>query len=326
MGMLESVKILLEENSAIFLVLFVISLAANIFEITGFFGERSKRKLEQERREKDEERLRVYEYLFETAQQSISTEEELGRLREEVARRKDVIPKLEARIDLLHLAAKKEIASQNMSRTVADLRAGLSELEKLREMHGEFDDLPDLPQGERQSIEREIASTTLRPYELPKSVTYRALILVLVVFLLPTPVDLILIVILLRIFMTTFFEVAALSREPELSYWVFEHQRAIGFLSCYGAWFVMLSTTEHLMGQPLDILMDAVSSALRESVFGRNWLGDLLARRTYLLEHLLVLFASFLFSRVHWKRIRDAVLSITPPEDWRRPIATEDAG
>ncbi len=311
MEILESIQRLLEGNSAVFLALFIISLLANLFEISGFFRERRKRTEEHEQRAKDEERLRVYEFLFEAAQESITTEEELDELRKEVARRRDVIPQLEQRIELLRLAAKKEIVTQNMSRTVADLRTGYAELGKLRELHDELGDLPDLPTSERSSIEEEIASSTLKPYELPKAVTYRALILVLVVFLLPSPADQVLVVILLQMFMVTFFEVAALSHEASLVMWVFRHQRAIGFLSCFGAWFFLLSSVERFLGMPLRLTLDAISDVYRSTSHAESfWLLEFLYRRPYYLTHILMILVALLFGRIHWLRIRDAVLEI----------------
>lgn len=315
MTSLQALRTLLEQNSLLFFILFVLSLAANLFEIAGFFRERRQRKEEQVQRAKDEERLRVYEFLFETAQRSITTETELNQLRDEIVRRKDLIPKLHQRVRLLQLAAKREIAAQNMARTIADLRSGYEELEALKALHAELGELPDLPQSERSKIEREIGNNTYKLYELPKALTYRALLLVLVVLLLPAPADQVLVLVLLELFLRTFFEVAAQSREAALIRWVAANKTTIGFLSCFGAWYFMVREVETFLGRPLDLSVGAFCELVQRSSEGLGYphfsFSQFLLSRSYFVSEVIMLFISCVLSLVHWRRIRSEVLGVS---------------
>lgn len=303
---LEEIKSFLEQNSVLFIILFGLSVVANLFEIAGFIRERRGKKVEEKRRKEEEKRLKVYEFLFETAEKSLSTEEELNELKLEVSKRKNLIPTLEKRIHILSLAAKKEITKQNIDRVIGELRSSQEQLNKLLQLRAELGDLPDLPKSEMALIQDSISQSTHLPFELPKSIAFRSLLLVLILLLLPSPADQILVVVLLSMFLGTFFEVTAFSDEPKMKNWVFKHYRSIGFISCFGAWYFMIRSIDTLLGRPTSILFDFVSDFLRNSdiLIDSSPIIEFFIRRSYTFSEFAIIFLAMVLARIHWTKIR----------------------
>lgn len=309
MELLENLRQFLEQNSLVVLAFLILSLVANCFEIAGYFREKRLRTEDDARRQEEERRLGAYEFIFEAAEKNIKTEDELARLQEEIVRRESAIPPLENRVRLLRLAATKEIVSQNMQRAVDDVRASYDRLCRMRDIHANLGDLPDLPEQEKKTIRAEVEKHTRDPYQLPAAVMYRCLILVLGVLLLPSPADSLLVVVVLGLFLRTFFEVAVLSGEAPFRSWIAGHWQTIGWLSCFGAWFALLQGAEMYLGRPLDLLVDGWIESWRESLpySERSWALKLLLRRSYILADLAIIATSAAIGTRHWWTMRDAI-------------------
>lgn len=197
--MLDYLKNAIEQNSAWFLAFFALSVLANVLQVRSYFHERRRSREDQQRREADQKRLSTYEFLFSRADKQVMTEAELAQLEEQITKRSSTIPELEKRIELLRLAAKREVVAQGIDRSLTVIRDAYEELTKLRHDHAALGVLPDLPLATRKKIEAEVRASAARPFELPKSLTFRCLVLVLFIMLLPWPVDTVVTVVFLHV-------------------------------------------------------------------------------------------------------------------------------
>ncbi len=295
----------------LFFILFVLSLLANSFEIFGFFRERRKYKEEQKQRKQDEERLKVYEYLFDTAEKSISSKNELETLKEEIGKKENVLPELERRIELLRLAAKKEIVEQNISRTINDLRNSRDELNKLLQLQNELGELPDLPAAEKENIKNILSNNVRKPFELPKEITYKAILLVLIVLLLPSPADELIVVVLLGLFLTTFFQIASYSEEDKVRNWILKNYKIIGFLSSFGVWFYLLREIQYTFGRPLELIIEMnTRPILKNRGTNSNFFLEYFLGRSYLISEIIILIIALIIAQIQWSNIKASIIGI----------------
>lgn len=315
---MDELRAFLEKNTTAFLIAFAISAVANLLQIYGFWSERRQRREEELRQKQEEERLKVYEFLFEAAQKNIKTGQELTALQEEIATRANTIPELEKRIELLRLAARREITEQNIERTITELRAGMERYAKLQQENETLGPLPALPETERKRIAFEIEAGTRTPYQLPISLTHRVVLLVVIVTLLPSPANTVMIAVLFGAFMSTVFEVAAHSSDKHLNTWVAKNWRALGFVSAFGIWFSLLNAAEMYLGRPLDLLSSALRVTLLDYSAGRPArLLEFLLNNSYIWQNVLFVILSLLIARVHWRKVSPDIEKILTTDSAR---------
>lgn len=316
---MDELRAFLEKNTTAFLIAFAISAVANLLQIYGFWSERKQRRQEELRQKQEEDRLKVYEFLFEAAQKNIKTEQELTTLQEEIASRANTIPELEKRIELLRLAAKREIAEQNIERTIAELRAGMERYAKLHQESQTLGPLPALPESERKRIALEIEAGTRTPYQLPISLTYKVVLLVIIVILLPSPADTVMIAVLFGAFMSAFFEVAAHSPDERLNALVTTHWRSLGFVSAFGIWFSLLNSAELYLGRPVDLLSSALRASFLDYDMGRPArLIEFVFNNSYIWQNVLFVVLSLVIARIHWRRVSPDIEKILNVDGQRR--------
>jgi hypothetical protein len=308
--MLESLKEIVEKNPLIFLTLSSVGLIASILEIVGFLGERRKRRIEKVEREKQERLLSTYEYIFSRADKSIRNERELKELEDEIGERTNLIPELEQRIHSLKLAAKREVIAQAMDRLTSDLLHTHEELAKLRVEHSALGDLPKIPDAKRADIENEVRQASVRPYEFPKSLTFRCLLLVLLLMLLPWPAEAFLVAALLHVFLRAFFEATSYSSDPEIYSWVTKHAYKLGALSAIGTWFLVFSGVGTLTGHISSAIENTIYSELFRGRFPRDAsvLYIVVRENFILLVNLIWVLLTALIGMIHWRIIAPRVL------------------
>lgn len=264
--MFDHIKSLIEGNAASFLIFFTLSVVANVFQILSFLGER-RRSREQAKQRQDEHRLlTTYEFLFSRAEKQVMSEAELKSLDAEIDKKSSSIPELERRIDLLRVAAKREVVAQNIDRNITVIRDAYEELRTLRADYVNLGPLPDLPPSTLAQIEAEVKVTANRPFVFPKSLAFRCSILVLFVMLLPWPADTVLTVVFLHVFLSSFFEAAQLSRETEITQWISRQQNKIGIISAIGAWYMLMGAAKTFLPLPFHFF-DSFVMTIPISVF-----------------------------------------------------------
>jgi hypothetical protein len=306
---LAHLKTLVEQNAVWFLLFFGLSVLANLLEILSYLREGQRWREETRQREADRKRLATYEYLFDRADKQVMTQAELKAVDDEISKRSSAIPELERRIEQLRQAAKREVITQNIERTLTVIQDAYEELQTLRTDHMKLGALPNLPDATRKQIEEEVKVNAMRPYEFPKSLAFRCLLLVFFIVLLPWPVDTVLTLVFLHVFLSAFFDVANLSRQAEIREWIMRHRNKIGLLSAVGSWYLLIQAFDSLLGSPF---RSGTELALRILLDRVSWLSEFVFFGSRVISTSLTFLIALYAGWVHWRTIRRRVLDRVP--------------
>ncbi len=254
MEILELIIEILNNNPFAFMAIFVISLLANIIQIYTFIADRRRLKDEIAEKNKLLKLVETYEYLLNLAQKNIKTEAQLKSVEQEIAHKSDIVGELASRAEILEKNAQRKLISQVIERNISVLAETYEDIKELRKEYKGLGYLPDIPIQKRDEIEAQINLAIRRPYEFPKSFLFKSIILVLFVFLLPSPVDTILILAFLGLVLEIFFEAVWLFDDVNLSKWTYKYKAFIVYGSAYLIWrYVISFAVSFFIYQPLDI-------------------------------------------------------------------------
>ena len=286
---MDTIAEFLGKNTPVVIFTFTLSFIANIIQVLSFF--RDQRRLKEEKKESTrlQKLVDTYEYIINLAQKNIKTDEQLKVAEDNIRSQQDTARAISERIEHIQSSAKHQLVSSVIERRLKEIVDAYEEVTELRRQKGALGELPDLPESQRRTIEREILEATRMPFELPKSFSFRSLLLVLLVFLLPWPVSAILTLAFLHVFLSTFFEAALLYSDPDVQRWTQKHSNLIGAGSAIALWNILLHTVE----------TNALTPALNFLQIGMLW-G---------LMQFSVVSASVIAGILHWRGIRDRVLS-----------------
>lgn len=254
MKILESIIEFLNNNPFVFTAMFVISLLANIIQIYTFLADRRRLKDEIAEKNKLTKMVETYEYLLNLAQKNIKTEEQLKSVEQEIVSKSDIVGELASRAETLQKNAQRKLISQVIDRNISVLAETYEDIKELRKEYKNLGDLPNIPVQKRQEIESQIDLAIRRPFEFPKSFLFKSIILVLFVFLLPSPVDTIIILAFLGLVLEIFVEAVWLFDDVNLSKWVYKYKSFIVYGSAFLIWRSVISfAISFFIYQPLDI-------------------------------------------------------------------------
>lgn len=297
---MDAIVELINKNPYLVIVTFSISFLANFIQIFTYFRDRARIKEEKEESERLFSELQKYKYVVGLAERNIKTEEALREVEEDIAERQNTAAEIEKRMQQMQLAAQHKVVQNAIDRSLADLLSAYEDVKALRAKHQAMGPLPEIPEVAKAEIEREVTISLRKPYELPKAFIFRALLLLLFIFLLPRPVDSFITLIFLHVFLALFFEAAEMYSDGKVSEWVRRHADSIGNLSAIGVWYILLNFLQSLLLRPL------LSFGLWEAV------------------ETLIPLSSFLAGILHWRAIRDKALPKLPPSASSAPATAID--
>lgn len=311
MVLLNAIVGLINDNPAIFLIVFIISLLANLIQIYTFFRDRRRLREELAEKAKLANLVDTYEYILNLAQKNIKTEEQLAEVEQKISQKVNFIGEMEARVQTLQQAAQRQLVSQALERNLTVLLQTYEDISKLRAEYASLGELPDIPESKRREIEEQVSIALKRPYEFPKSFAFKSILLVLFIFLLPWPVDTFLIVIFLPVFLGTFFEAVTLYQQSSFKEWVVKNANRIGLVSAFGAWLSLFNALGSVFFEPLDVVLTSFSEQVYSLTYTSpltNLLRVVMSARWSIIDTLSVIL-SIIFAFVHWRAIRRSTLS-----------------
>lgn len=290
---MEAIAEFLGKNAPVVIATFALSFAANIIQVLSFFRDQRRLKDEREESQRLQKLVDTYGYVMDLAQRNIKTDEQLRIAEDDIRARQTTAKAISERIDQIQLAAKHQLVASAIERRLKDIADAYSDVVELRKQKSDLGTLPDLPDSQKKQIELEIVEATRMPFELPKSFTFRALLLVLLVFLLPWPISAVLTLAFLHIFLATFFEAAVLYADSDVQAWTQKYANLIGVGSAIGLWNILLHAIESNM----------LSPALNFLAIGSLWGVTQFA----------IVSTSIILGILHWRGIRARTLAFLSP-------------
>lgn len=236
MEILDHIIQIINHNPFIFLSVFALSLIANALQVYTFVQDRQRLKEELVEKSRLLKLVDTYEYILNLAKQNIRTEKQLRDIEEKIAQKTNLIEEMSERIGLLQRAAQRRLVAQALERELGVLLEAYNNINYLRREYQSLEDLPDIPPSERKGIEEQVSIAVKRPYELPKSFVFKSALLVLIVLLLPWPVDNLFILAFLVVYIETFFEAIVIYGNPNLLEWTAKNANWLGLGSSIAAW------------------------------------------------------------------------------------------
>lgn len=313
MSILEGIVRILNSNPIIFLVIFILSLIANLIQIYTFIQDRQQIKTEIAEKAKLAKLVDTYEYILNLAKHNIKTEGQLAILEAEITQKANVIGEMDSRLKALQQVAQKKLVSQALERNLSILLQIYQDITKLRAEYAALGELPDIPESTRHEIEQQVNVAIKRPYEFPRSFIFKSTLLVLFIFFLPWPVDSLLVIVFLPLFLETFFEAAIIYRETKFTKWTLKNANWIGLLSAFGAWQSMLNAIRTFLFEPVNVVLESYSQQLYGPGIDDNSAWIRLMRTAmntrWSIVDTIVIIVSIVFAILHWKAIRPSILS-----------------
>lgn len=285
---MQEIATFLAENAYVFVVIFTLSLVANILQILSYLRDRKVILEGAEERMALKRALDTYGYVLDRAEKSIRTDDELRSAEASVAERRQLATEIEQRIQAVEIHAKRRLVEEAINRSLNAIQDAQAEVQELRKQHAELAPLPDIPESMKLAIDRDVGVALNRPFELPKALAFRALLLVLFVFLLPYPADLIFTLAFAHLFLLTFFEAAQLHSDPKAVEFVRKHKAIIAKISIFGSWYVALNFVQSLLNPFVFPLLEGRLAHFAANVFP--------------------LLLCLLFSNLHWRLISPAIM------------------
>lgn len=231
---------------------FIISLLANLLQITTYLRDKRRIKEEAEERNRLASQLDKYRYIVGLAERNIKTEEQLQQLETDITKRQTAAKDIEDRIAQMHEVAQRQMVKNAIDLSVRELMSAYEDVRALRTKFRTLGALPDIPAAARAEIEREVSVAIRKPYELPKAFVFRALLLLLLAILLPWPVNTVITLIFLHVFFALFFEAAEMYPDAKIAGWIMRHAQAVGTWSAIGLWYVLLNFIQNLVAVPFE--------------------------------------------------------------------------
>ena len=183
-------------NPPVVLVVFLLSVIANLVQIGTYLRDRKRIAKERTEREKMSRLVETYEDVLKVARDRVRDQEAAQALAEEVREKEDLAHTLKERIETMERVAQRNLVKQSMEHHIETLRRAHDEVTRLRQ---EYEDIKiDLPEDKVATIEAQMRSALTEPTSLPRAFLHRAGLLFLLIFLARWPVDGFLMPILLK--------------------------------------------------------------------------------------------------------------------------------
>lgn len=231
---LNAVVSFIEHYPPVVLVVFVLSMVANLVQIGTYLRDRKRIAKEALEREKLAKLVETYEDVLKVARERIQDQEAAQALSNEVREKEDLARSLQERIATMERVAQRNLVKQSMNHHADALRIAYEELMRLRKQYAEIK--IDMPDDKVAAIEAEMQSTLTEPTELPRAFVRRSVLLFLLLFLARWPVDGFLLPILLKPLLEAFFEVVRHLGIQRLSLTVARYCSSIVFVSAVAVW------------------------------------------------------------------------------------------
>jgi hypothetical protein len=292
---------LISKNAYSVILTFGISLVANILQISTYLRDRRRSERETADREQLLKQLAKYQYIVGLAERNIKTEEQLEQVEKDILQRTSAAKDVENRIAQMQQVAQQQMVQNAIDKSVQDLVSAYEDVKALRQAYEALGPMPDIPAAAREEIEREVAFAIKKPYELPKAFVFRALLLLLLAILLPWPVNTVITLIFLHVFLALFFEAADMYSDTRVSNFIFKHANAIGRWSAVGLWYVLLNFAWNVFAGPI------------ESFFH--------SENTWNVSTLTTVTVALIGGMLHWRAVSD----LTLPPSRRRAAIPEPA-
>ncbi|MBL8099689.1 MAG: hypothetical protein JNK81_10930 [Anaerolineales bacterium] len=231
----------LNQNPSIVIAGFVLSLLANVIQVSTFLTERRNKNFEKAERERLTRLVDTYESVLKIAKETVEDKDKIEGLKSEIQQKTSTATELSSRIQSLQKTAQKEIISQAIGYNLDLIENAYSEVQRLREQHNNLGDLPDLPKESQEVIRNEISVVIQKPYTFPREFLFTSALLIIFLMLLPWPVDSLLLPFLLKQFLITFFEAVQLFPNENIKAAVFRFHKPLIFFASFGVWLNFLN-------------------------------------------------------------------------------------
>lgn len=233
---LKSLADFVNKNPPVVILAFIASAIANISQIATYL--RDKRRLRHEMRQNSylARLVETYEDVLKIAKETVGDQTRLLAIRKEISESKSAAEELVSRNTALENAVKKRMVAQAIEYNLDLLEKTYGELQALREQNQQYGDLPELPADTRIAVASEIQMALHRPYTLPREFAFTSGLLVLIVLLVPWPVEGLMLPFLLRYFLLAVFDSVSLFPRNRPKRWVIRHYSVLVFLAAYGVW------------------------------------------------------------------------------------------
>ncbi len=230
---------LLEENPAIVIAVFFLSLLANLIQVGTYLRDRRKMQKEEKEREHLSRLVETYESVLKIAKDTVDDEDKLNVLKGEIKNKTEYAEELAQRVVQLELMAKKRLVTQSINHNLQIIADANEEIKQLRTENQDIEDLPDIPDKQKEYIESEISSVVSK-YSLPREFTFRATLLVVLLFLLPGDIERLLLPIAIPYILYTVFEAILYFPASRLKSVVRNNYSILIYMAVVGAWYSFL--------------------------------------------------------------------------------------
>jgi hypothetical protein len=245
--LLKQLAELISKNPPVVVAVFLLSLIANLIQIGTYIRDRRRLKYEEEERKRLTKLVDTYEDVLQIAKETVEDKGKLATLKTEIQETSSKAAELTAKIAVLQKAAQQKLVTQAIDYNLGILSEAYTEVARLREQYRKLGDLPDLPRDSRAAIESEVEIAVKKPYTLPREFVFRSALLVLLLLLLPWPVDVLLLPFLVRYFILTFFDAIWLYPNRNVKNFVIRHYSLLIFLAEFGVWLGFLQALQSIL-------------------------------------------------------------------------------
>lgn len=223
-------------NPPIVLIVFFLSLIANLIQIGTYFRDKRLLKKQAEDQQRLTSLVETYEDVLKLAKETVEDKEEIESLKCQIAEKIEFATNLTEGIKVLEKVAQRRLVEQAIDYNLSTLRKAYDEILRLRAEYKDVGDLPDVPLERKAMIEAQVGIAVNRPYELPPEFLFRSILLVLFFFLVPYPVDSLLQPFLLTLLMKTLFDATELIPNERFKLMVRKYYSIILLLAALSVW------------------------------------------------------------------------------------------
>jgi len=242
----------IETYPPVVLIVFGLSVLANLVQIGTYLRDRKRIAKETVERERMARLVETYEDVLKVARERVQDQEAAHALAEEVREKKGLARSLRERIETIEQVAQRNLVKQTLQHHLDALRKSYEEVSRLKRQYSDIK--IDMPEHQIAAIEQEMRSTLAGPAFLPQPFVHRAGLLFLLLFLARWPVAGFLMPLLLKPLLVAFFEAVRLLDIKRLSIAVVRYSSAVIFLSALAVWqsfYSAISTVGKAFAEPV---------------------------------------------------------------------------
>jgi hypothetical protein len=229
----------LQENPGMVIAVFFLSILANLIQVGTYLRDRRKIKKEEKEREHLSRLVETYESVLKIAKDTVDDEDKLNVLKGEIKNKTEYAEELAQRVVQLELMAKKRLVTQAITHNLQIIADANEEIKQLRAENQDIEALPNIPDTQKENIEKEISSVVSK-YSLPKEFTFRATLLVVLLLLLPENIERLILPIAIPYILYTAFEAILYFPANRLKSVVRKNYSILIYIAVIGAWYSLL--------------------------------------------------------------------------------------